>query len=96
MRLRTTRGAPISSLIMRAFVRTRRLLRPTAALARKIGEMERKYDAQFGMVFEAICTSSAVSSIRKSFGNRFSSDQAADHYLRRNFWTRLPLPTSAV
>src|SRR3982750_1123203 len=40
--------------IMRAFVRLRRLLRPTAALVKKIDEMEDKYDTQFGVVFEAI------------------------------------------
>jgi hypothetical protein len=52
--LRSPRAIRANIEIMRAFVRVRRLLRPTAALARKIGEMERKYDAQFGMVFEAI------------------------------------------
>jgi hypothetical protein len=39
---------------MRAFVRLRQMLRPTATLIRKIDEMERKYDTQFSVVFEAI------------------------------------------
>jgi hypothetical protein len=39
---------------MRAFVRLRELLASHAALARKLDEMEKKYDAQFKVVFDAI------------------------------------------
>jgi ORF6N domain-containing protein len=52
--LRSPRAIRANIEIMRAFVRLRRMLRPTAALIKKIGQMERKYDAQFGVVFEAI------------------------------------------
>jgi len=52
--LRSQRAIRVNIEIMRAFVRVRRMLRPTATLMRKIGEMERKYDTQFGVVFEAI------------------------------------------
>jgi hypothetical protein len=40
--------------IMRAFVRLRQMLLTHAELARKLELMEKKYDAQFKMVFEAI------------------------------------------
>ena len=40
--------------IMRAFVRLRRMLATHADLARKLGALERKYDAQFKVVFDAI------------------------------------------
>ena len=40
--------------IMRAFVRLRRMLDTHADLARKLGALERKYDAQFKVVFDAI------------------------------------------
>ena len=40
--------------IMRAFVRLRRLLTSHADLARKLDSLERKYDAQFKVVFDAI------------------------------------------
>jgi len=40
--------------IMRAFVRTRHLLHPTAALARKLEELEEHCDERFSIVFNAI------------------------------------------
>lgn len=40
--------------IIRAFVRLRQMLASNAALARKLKELEKKYDAQFKVVFEAI------------------------------------------
>jgi hypothetical protein len=40
--------------IMRAFVRLRRLLLANAELAGKLELLERKYDAQFKVVFDAI------------------------------------------
>ena len=39
---------------MRAFVRLRQILASNAQLARKLDTLERKYDAQFKVVFEAI------------------------------------------
>jgi hypothetical protein len=39
---------------MRAFVRLRRMLATHADLARKIEEMEKRYDSQFKVVFDAI------------------------------------------
>ncbi len=40
--------------IMRAFVRLRRVLASNAALARRLDDLEKKYDAQFKSVFDAI------------------------------------------
>lgn len=40
--------------IMRAFVRLRQILASNAQLVRKLAELERKYDAQFKVVFDAI------------------------------------------
>ncbi len=39
---------------MRAFVRLREILATHKDLARKLEEMEKKYDAQFKVVFQAI------------------------------------------
>jgi hypothetical protein len=39
---------------MRAFVRLRRILASHADLARKLEALEKKYDAQFKIVFDAI------------------------------------------
>jgi hypothetical protein len=39
---------------MRAFVNVRRVAMTYASLRRKIDEMERKYDGQFAVVFQAI------------------------------------------
>jgi len=52
--LRSKRAIHANIEIMRAFVRLRRLLRPTDELVKKIDEMEDKFDTQFGVVFEAI------------------------------------------
>jgi hypothetical protein len=40
--------------VVRAFIRLRQLLASNAELARKLSEIERKYDAQFKVVFDAI------------------------------------------
>ena len=40
--------------VVRAFVRLRQMLASNAELARKLDTLERKYDAQFKVVFDAI------------------------------------------
>lgn len=40
--------------VVRAFVRLRQILASSADLSRKLSELERKYDAQFKVVFDAI------------------------------------------
>jgi hypothetical protein len=42
-----------SILVVRAFVRMREMLNAHAELARKVDEMEKKYDSQFKTVFDA-------------------------------------------
>ena len=61
--LRSPRAIQVNIAIMRAFVRLRELLLTNADLARKLADLERKYDSQFKAVFDAISvlrTQSAV------------------------------------
>jgi hypothetical protein len=44
----------VNIAIMRTFVRLREIMATHEELARKIEEMEKKYDSQFAVVFEAI------------------------------------------
>lgn len=52
--LRSPRAVEVNVEIMRAFVRMRRWAVGYAELARRIDELEAKYDGQFAMIFEAI------------------------------------------
>ena len=52
--LHSRRAIAVNIEIMRAFVRLRRVLSSNARLARKLHEMETKYDGQFAIVFDAI------------------------------------------
>ena len=52
--LNSPRAIQVNIDIMRAFVQLRSILSSHAELARKLEEMEKKYDAQFRVVFEAI------------------------------------------
>lgn len=52
--LNSERAVKVNIDIMRAFVRLRRLLASNAELARKLDALEKKYDAQFKVVFDAI------------------------------------------
>lgn len=52
--LHSKRAVRVNVEIMRTFVRLRQLLASHADLAVKLEEMEKKYDAQFKIVFEAI------------------------------------------
>ena len=52
--LRSRRAVLVNIEIMRAFVRLRRILASNDDLARKLTALERKYDAQFKVVFDAI------------------------------------------
>lgn len=52
--LNSKKAVKASVHIVRAFVRLREMLVAHKDLARKLAEMERKYDAQFRVVFEAI------------------------------------------
>ena len=52
--LNSERAINVNIAIMRAFVQMRRLMETHKELAKKIEELESKYDEQFSMVFEAI------------------------------------------
>ena len=52
--LRSGRAVQVNIEIMRAFVRLRQMLQTNADLARKLAVLEKKYDAQFKAVFDAI------------------------------------------
>jgi hypothetical protein len=52
--LRSERAVLVNIEIMRAFVRLRRMLASNVELARKLNQLEAKYDTQFKVVFDAI------------------------------------------
>ena len=52
--LRSERAVRVNIEIMRAFVRLRTLLASHEGLARKLADLEKKYDANFRVVFDAI------------------------------------------
>ena len=52
--LRSKRAITVNVEIMRAFVKLRQLLASNTELARRLDEVERKYDKQFKIVFDAI------------------------------------------
>ena len=52
--LKSQRAVHVNIAIMRAFVRLREILADNKDLARKLASLERKYDAQFKVVFDAI------------------------------------------
>ena len=52
--LRSPRAVAVNVEIMRAFVRLRRVLASHAELARKLEQLEQRYDGQFRTVFDAI------------------------------------------
>jgi len=52
--LKSRRAIEVNIQIMRAFVKLRQLLNSHQALARKLADLERKYDSQFKSVFDAI------------------------------------------
>jgi hypothetical protein len=52
--LNSRRAIQVNIEIMRAFVRLRQMLASNTQLARKVADLEKKYDAQFKVVFDAI------------------------------------------
>ena len=52
--LRSKRAVQVNIEIMRAFVKLRKILSSHVELARKLEALEKKYDSQFKVVFEAI------------------------------------------
>ena len=52
--LRSKRAIQVNIEIMRAFVRLRQILASHTVLARKLNALEKRYDSQFKVVFDAI------------------------------------------
>ena len=52
--LNSKRAIQVNIAIMRAFVKLRQLLLSHKELARRLNELEQKYDMQFKVVFDAI------------------------------------------
>ena len=52
--LKSERAIGVNIAIMRAFVRLREILASHKDLARQLKELEKKYDSQFSVVFDAI------------------------------------------
>jgi hypothetical protein len=52
--LKSTRAVHVNIAIMRTFVRLRGMIASNKELARRLAELEKKYDRQFKVVFDAI------------------------------------------
>ena len=52
--LRSAKAVQANIAIMRAFVKLREIIATHKGLARKLNDLENKYDAQFNVVFDAI------------------------------------------
>ena len=52
--LRSKRAIQVNIEIMRAFIRLRQMIAENAALRHRLDALEKKYDSQFRVVFEAI------------------------------------------
>ena len=52
--INSAQAIQMSVVVVRAFVKLRRMALSVAGLARKVDELERKYDKQFKVVFDAV------------------------------------------
>ncbi|WP_035058390.1 ORF6N domain-containing protein [Desulfuromonas sp. TF] len=52
--LNTPRAVEVSVYVVRAFVKLREMITSNTEIARRLDELEQKYDAQFRVVFDAI------------------------------------------
>lgn len=69
--LKSQRAIQANIEIMRAFVRLRRMLSENAELAKRMDDMEKKFDSQFKVVFDAIRQlTTPPTSAKKSIGFR--------------------------
>jgi hypothetical protein len=68
--LRSPRAVEVNIAIMRTFVQLRRLMDGNRDLARRINAMEKKYDEQFAVVFDAIKRLIAEDDARKALPKR--------------------------
>lgn len=75
--LRSSRAVAVNVQIMRAFVRLREVLAENADLARRLDDMEQRYDAQFAAIIQAIQVMTA-SPRQKRHPVGFGRDDATD------------------
>ena len=68
--LHSSRAVEVNIAIMRTFVQLRRLMDSNRHLARKIEALEKKYDEQFAIVFDAIKRLIAEDAVRKGAPKR--------------------------
>jgi len=82
--LRSPRAAHVNIEIMRAFVRLREMIATSRDLGRRLDELEKKYDAQFKVVFDAIrALMAAPQPRRRAIGFRVEDDRATYRARRR-------------
>jgi hypothetical protein len=87
--LNTPTAVQASVHVVRAFVRLREVLANHKGLARRLEELEKKYDAQFKVVFDAIRQLMAPpAKPRRSIG--FRVEEARPHYRVRRPGRRVP------
>ena len=89
--LRSPRAVRVNIEIMRAFVRLRELIATNRDLARRLDELERRYDAQFKGVFDAIRQLMAPpAKARRSIGFRVEEAGPVYRVRRpRRIWRKL-------
>jgi hypothetical protein len=71
--LRSDRAIAVNVEIMRTFVRLREILTSNADVARRLDDLERKYDGQFKLVFDAIRQLMSPMATKNAIGFRFTS-----------------------
>ena len=82
--LRSPQAVDVSVFVVRAFVRLRRSLTYHADIAHRLDDLEKKYDAQFKVVFDAIRQLMApVAPPRRSIGFRVEEGRPAYRRRRR-------------
>ncbi len=82
--LRSPRAALVNIEIMRAFVRLREMIATNRDLARRLEELEKRYDSQFKVVFDAIRQLMAPPErVRRSIGFKVEEERPAYRRLRR-------------
>jgi hypothetical protein len=85
--LHSERAVRVNIAIMRAFVRLREMVVSNTELARRLDELEKKYDAQFRVVFEAIRQLMAPSTASPKRRNRFPAGRGRGTANGGGIWT---------
>ena len=88
--VRSARAISVNIEIMRAFVKLRRILDSHSQLAKRLDELEARYDDQFTVVFQAIRELMAPpAAIRKSIGFRPAKSCSEPAYHRSRAMRRV-------